>query len=58
MMGAEERITHENLAEEQHSKAPQADGDSEDLNPANGRPKADKAPAAEAETQGGDGESD
>ncbi len=58
----EERITHENLAEEQHSKAPQADGDDADLNPANGRPQAalptDKVQASDAELQGNEGESD
>jgi segregation and condensation protein B len=49
---AEERITHENLAEEQHVTEPQADGDSDDLEPDESNRPDDELPAIDGRLSG------
>jgi segregation and condensation protein B len=48
----EERITHENLLEEQHATEPQADGDSEDLEPEESNRPSDELPAVDGRESG------
>jgi segregation and condensation protein B len=49
---AEERITHENLLEEQHATEPQADGDSSDLEPDESNRPSDELPAIDGRESG------
>jgi segregation and condensation protein B len=49
---AEERITHENLLEEQHVTEPQADGDSTDLEPDESNRPSDELPAIDGRESG------
>jgi segregation and condensation protein B len=49
---AEERITHENLAEEAHSTEPQADGDSTSLEPDDSGEPEDELPAVDGRISG------
>jgi segregation and condensation protein B len=49
---AEERITHENLLEEQHETEPQADGDSTDLEPDESNRPSDELPAIDGRESG------
>ena len=49
---AEERITHENLLEEQHAVEPQADGDSDDLNADDSNRSDDELPAVDGRLSG------
>ena len=49
---AEERITHENLEEEAHATAPQADGDSDDLNTDDSNRPDDELPAVDGRESG------
>jgi segregation and condensation protein B len=49
---AEERITHENLLEEQHVTEPQADGDSSDLGPDESNRPNDELPAIDGRESG------
>jgi segregation and condensation protein B len=48
----EEQITHENLLEEQHVTEPQADGDSEDLEPHESNRPSDELPAVDGRESG------
>ena len=48
----EERITHENLEEEAHASEPQADGDSEALNPDDSNRPDDELPAVDGRISG------
>jgi hypothetical protein len=47
-----ERITHENLEEEAHATAPQADGDSDDLTPDDSNRPDDELPAIDGRLSG------
>ncbi len=49
---AEERITHENLEEEKGVSEPQADGDSEDLEPEESNRPSDELPAVDGRESG------
>ena len=49
---AEERITHENLLEERHSLEPQADGDSDSLEPSDSNRPDDELPAVDGRLSG------
>ncbi len=49
---AEERITHENLAEEAHATEPQADGDSDSLQPDESNRPSDEMPAVDGRMSG------
>ena len=48
----EERITHENLAEEKNATEPQADGDSDDLQPDDSNRPSDELPAVDGRLSG------
>jgi segregation and condensation protein B len=48
----EERITHENLLEEQHATEPQADGNSDDLEPEDSNRPDDELPAIDGRESG------
>jgi segregation and condensation protein B len=48
----EEQITHENLEEEAHATEPQADGDSDDLNPVESNRPSDELPAIDGRESG------
>ena len=49
---AEERITHENLAEEAHASEPQADGNSNGLQPDQSNRPSDEMPAVDGRLSG------
>ena len=49
---SEERITHENLLEEQHASEPQADGDSDDLRADDSNRPDDEMPAIDGRISG------